>query len=111
MIIKNISPIVKQNTLSTKKYDLSTRKLLLNSMKLNNDIYNKNIGYNGFLLSQGKENNKSSNKNKKEKILKISGSADLGIKNRASKNFLSFENSKNREIDKDIFWIKILSIN
>ena len=76
MIIKNISPIVKQNTLSKKKYDLSTRKLLLNSIKLNNDIYNENIGYNGFLLSEEKENNKSSNKNKKEKILKISGSSD-----------------------------------
>ena len=103
MIIKNINEIIKHNTFSAKKDDLLNKKLSLLSPKLNTENINNNIRYNNELTAEEKDEKNHLNRNKNQKLLKISGSADFGLKNKFSKNYLSYNNIFEKENDKEIY--------
>ena len=98
MVIKNINDIIKQNTFSDKKDDFLNKKKSLVSSKLNTENINNNLRYNNELTVEGKEE-----KNKNQKMLNFSGSADFELKNRIKRNYLSPNNILEKENDKEIF--------
>ena len=103
MIIKNINEIIKHNTFSSKKDDLLNKKLSLVSPKLNTENINNNLRYNNELTTEEKDEKNHLNRNKNQKLLKLSGSADSGLKNKFNKNYLSYNNIFEKENDKEIY--------
>jgi hypothetical protein len=103
MIIKNINEIIKHNTFSAKKDDLLNKKLSLLSPKLNTENINNNLRYNNELTAEEKDEKNHLNRNKNQKLLKLSGSADLGLKNKYNRNYLSYNNIFEKENDKEIY--------
>ena len=101
MIIKNINDIIKQNTISSKNEDLLKTKKYLNPQISKNE--NNNLGYKSKLtLEEEKTEKKLIKRNKNQKILKISGSADFGIGN-INNNYLFYDKNIEKKNEKDIY--------
>ena len=101
MIIKNINDIIKQNTISSKNEDLLKKKIYLNPQISKNE--NNNLGYKSKLtLEEEKTEKKLIKRNKNQKILKISGSADFGIGN-INNNYLFYDKNIEKKNEKDIY--------
>ena len=101
LIIKNINNIIKQNTISSKKEELLSKKINLNHCISSND--NINLRYkNKLSLEEEKTDKYLIKRNKNQRILKISGSADLGIINN-NKDYLSHNNNIEKKSEKDIY--------